>query len=272
MPDEPESRPGGRHYEITLPSVVGTQAAVVADKPPTPAVTVSRSDVDEIHITEDAVVDGVGGNPPEAIRIAREGGGARSATVDRRADGSVSETIAGPPPRKRETEIRTARLLVERWNLDGGAWEPPISCDEERQRTGAPEDGIDCRSHGPDGDVLIQVTSPEVELWAPLHKAGQITRPNCNVEDLIDAIWTAIEKKRFVSGRQGIVLALDATDCPSYSFRSVVTAFQGKFGLRAASVGYQSIWIVGPSASLVQRLDTAQLRLIVNQISADPAA
>ncbi len=259
MPDdEGEPSPESRRYAITLVTGVETGAGMVADKPPTPAMTVRKSDEDEGHATEDAVVDGQGGDPPEAIRIAYEGGGGRSASADRNASGSVAETIAGPPPRKGQSEIRVARKLIECWNHDGASWESPVSCDEERARTGAPEDGIDCWSHGPDGDLYIQVTTPEVELWSRLHKTGQVTRQSTNAEDLVEAVWAAIEKKRFVSGRENVVLALDATDCPSYSFRSVVAAFQAKHGPRAGSVGYQSIWIVGPSIALVQRLDTTR--------------
>ncbi len=74
---------------------------------------------------------------------------------------------------------------------------------------------------------------------------------------LEDAIWAAIEKKRLVSGREKVVLALDATDCPIYSFRSVVAEFKDRFGAEVTAVGYKAIWMVGPSASLVQRLDSA---------------
>jgi hypothetical protein len=258
MPDgEAEPLPSIRHFEMTLHATVETQGGLVADKPSAPVVTVAKADGDEAWSAEDAVIDGQGGDPPEAIRIARESGGARSVSADRRTDGSVAERVAGPPPRKGESEIRVARGLVERWNRDGGRWEPPISCDEERARTGTLEDGIDCRSHGPDGDLLIQVTGPEVALWALLAKDQEVTRLHPSTQDLADAVWAAIEKKRLVSGRQNVVLALNATDCPSYSFRSADTAFRSRFGLRAAAVGYQAIWMVGPSADLVQRLDTA---------------
>jgi hypothetical protein len=261
MPDSERKMPSlARRFEIDLRATATAPAGLVADKPPAPAPPVMKSDGDEGHATEGALVDGQGGGS-EAIRIAmpHEGGGERSAAADRNTDGSVTEFLAGRPPRTRESELRAARLLVERLNLDGGAWLPPVSCDEERARTSIPEDGVDCRSRGPGGVLHIQVTTPEVQLWGALARAGQVTRHSPSVRELVNAIWTAVEKKHLVAGRQCITLALDATDCPAYSFRSVVAVFQGKFGLRAAAVGYESIWMIGPSADLVQRLDIAPI-------------
>jgi hypothetical protein len=247
--------PSAHHHELELSAGLTPQAGVVADKPPTPSTMVFKSDGDECHAVESAVVAGQG-DGSEAIRIAREGGGDRSASADRHADGSLSETVGGPPPRKGQSEMRVAHLLVESLNRAGESWGSPISCDEERARRGRREDGVDCRCYGPNGTLQIQVTTPEIQLWAPLHKTGQVSRRSPDNRDLVSAIWTAIEKKKLVDGRQGVVLALDATDCPAYSFRSVVAAFQRSYGRSAAVVGYKAIWMVGPSLGLVQRLDT----------------
>jgi hypothetical protein len=209
---------------------------------------------DEVGVTDDVVVDGQGGGS-EAIRIERGGPDLRSASVDRSAEGSVDVTISGSLPRKQLTELRTARLLVEHLNGAGAAWEPPVSCDDERRQTGAAEDGVDCVSCGPNGELRIQVTTPETQRWQELAKTGLVDHRGDSTEGLVEAIWASVQRKRHVSGRSKIVLALDATDSPAFAFRTVVAEFRASFGGAAAAIGYQSIWLVGPVADLVQRLD-----------------
>jgi hypothetical protein len=161
--EDEESRP--RQHKINLPGGLGPEGGLVADKPARPPLAVEATD--EAGVTEDVVVDGHGSGS-EAIRIARGGLDDRSASVDRSADGSLDVAVSGSLPRKQRTELRTARLLVEHLYGAGAAWEPPVSSDEERKRTGAAEDGVDCVSRGPDGELRIQVTTPETKLWREL--------------------------------------------------------------------------------------------------------
>jgi hypothetical protein len=75
------------------------------------------------------------------------------------------------------------------------------------------------------------------------------------VHDAVDAIKAVIEDKTRFSELDEIVLALDATDSPRYALRAVADAFQAQHVAWAAGVGYQAIWLVGPVADLVHRLD-----------------
>jgi hypothetical protein len=96
---------------------VGATAALVADKPSGPSDT-------------------------EGVRVGRGDGTRRESNADRLADGSLVEEVQGRPPRSKETELRVARMLVEKLNSEGGSWAAPRSLDEERSRTVAREDGV----------------------------------------------------------------------------------------------------------------------------------
>ena len=75
-----------------------------------------------------------------------------------------------------------------------------------------------------------------------------------DIRTVVEAIRTAIQAKATRADRK-ITLALDATDSPRASFRPVVDAFRTQYGPWAACIGFREIWIVGPVAALVNRLD-----------------
>jgi hypothetical protein len=102
--------------------------------------------------------------------------------------------------------------------------------------------------------LQIQVTTPEVEAQSGLARTGLVTRTASNNDSTIAAILRAVEKKSTVNGRERIVLALDATDFPVYSFRSVAEAIRRAHSPAVASVGYEAVWIVGPSIELVAQI------------------
>jgi hypothetical protein len=70
----------------------------------------------------------------------------------------------------------------------------------------------------------------------------------------VETIRASIQAKITRADRK-IVLALDATDSPRAYFRPVVDEVRIQYGEWAIHVGFREIWIVGPSAALVNRLD-----------------
>jgi hypothetical protein len=219
---------GNRHYQMQIEAAVGVSGSLVADKPP-------------------------GASGTEAVRVSR-GDDSRVASVDRPEDGSLSEEVLGTPPR-RETEQRTAKLLVERLNADGGSWSEPRLMDEERNRTRAQEDGVDCESQDADGATLkIQVTSPEAELQRLLQREGAAGRQSPDEESFVDALLTAIERKAHVDGRQEHVLAIDATDFPAYSLRTVVEKVSSEHSDEVSAARFKAVWVVGPTIDLVTQI------------------
>jgi len=71
---------------------------------------------------------------------------------------------------------------------------------------------------------------------------------------LVESILRSVEQKSSVDGRELIVLALDATDFPAYSLRSVAERVRSECGNLIAAAGYQAVWLVGPSVDLVSQI------------------
>ena len=70
------------------------------------------------------------------------------------------------------------------------------------------------------------------------------------------AIETKANDRRIPqSSRCGLLLALDATRLPALGFDAVVEAFRNDWGLWTKSLGFDSVWLIGPSESMTWRLD-----------------
>ncbi|MFM9540074.1 hypothetical protein [Streptomyces turgidiscabies] len=199
---------------------------------------------DTVGVTESHVVDGFG----EGGETIVTGGDGHDTSVEADPAGPVTVRV-GRKPSTAESELRTAQLLVQRLNHDGAQWEPP-----QLTNPGArDEKGIDCEASGPEGLRLrIQVTTPERVAFREIGRGSEF-RSSTSEESLVVALRDAIEAKRTRSAPD-IHLALDAVHAPAHALRSVAEAFRRLHGGWAASVGFQEIWLVGPSVGLVQRL------------------
>ncbi|WP_055531809.1 hypothetical protein [Streptomyces graminilatus] len=199
---------------------------------------------DTVNVTESHVVDGVGEGGERIVT----GGDGHDTSVQSDPAGRV-EVRVGRSPSKSESELRTAQLLVQRLNQDGAQWDPP----QLTNASARDERGIDCEASGPNGQRLkIQVTRPERAAWRELAR-GSAFRTSTSEEALVEALRFAIEAKQTRSDRE-IHLALDAVHAPAHALRSVAETFRRQHGGWAVSVGFQEIWLVGPSVDLVQRL------------------
>jgi hypothetical protein len=105
--------------------------------------------------------------------------------------------------------------------------------------------------------LRVQVTTPEQEAWSALAKTPTLERTDIGVDDAVDSIRKAIERKTLFAERGEIVLALEATDSQRYALETVVEAFREQHGTWATGVGYAAIWLVGPVPNLVHRVDEA---------------
>lgn len=183
----------------------------------------------------------------EHVSIGRGGPDGRAAVADYVPGGPVTDRVDGTGPRKIQSELRTATLLVDRLNLDGAAWHAP-----ELELAGARQErGVDCVARDDAGaTLLIQVTTTERELWGQLGRDPQAVR-QAELDQVVAAVRAAIEHK-VTRAAGNIVLALDATDSPRAAL--VADAFRKQHGEWAAGVGFASIWLVGPVTAVVQRL------------------
>lgn len=209
----------------------------------------SVHDEDTAGAVESFVVDGQGSDGSAHIAIDRADVDLRVASADLSADSLVSDRIVGRAPGKHDAELRVARYLVDRLNrLSDDYWASPelVGADARHER------GVDCIARKPSGEeLLIQVTTAEREVW---RRREDVHERSGDIRAVVETIRASIQAKITRADRK-IVLALDATDSPRASFRPVVDEFRIQYGEWAIHVGFREIWIVGPSAALVNRLD-----------------
>lgn len=199
---------------------------------------------DTVSVTESHVVDGFGEGGDTIVT----GGDGHDTSVQADPAGPVDVRV-GRRPSTPESELRTAQLLVQRLNQAGAQWAPP----QLTNASARDERGVDCEASGPNEQRLkIQVTTPERAAWPELARGSEY-RARTSAEVLVEALRVAIKAKRTRSDPE-IHLALDAVHAPAHALRSVAEAFRRQHGRWATGVGFQEIWLVGPSVDLVQRL------------------
>ena len=181
---------------------------------------------------------------------ARQG---RSASADQGKNGTLSYTLNGSSPQGEEDTLSACRILVNKLNNAGGNWNQPT----------IGEGIVDCQAvdrQSDDRKLYIQVVRANVdtELWKTLNREGKIERKEDSAT-LAEQIKSAIDAKAqkvTEASRPGLVLALDATRLPVLGFDAVVEDFRSKWSAWASKLGFDSIWLVGPSESLTWQLDT----------------
>lgn len=111
--------------------------------------------------------------------------------------------------------------------------------------------------------IRIQVIRAMADqgMWRQLAKAGRVSGSNVHKTELLRQLKQSIEKKANITKippaiRASLILALDATLLPALSFDDVIEEFKFQFGVWASSLGFQSIWLVGPMPALTWRLDS----------------
>jgi len=180
---------------------------------------------------------------------ARQG---RSANADQGKDGILSYMLNGSSPQGEEDTLSACRILVSKFNHAGGNWNQPIKGDGV----------VDCQAADrqcEERKVYIQIVRAivDTELWKTLNLEGKVERSD-NSAVLAEQIKSAIDAKAQkipAVSRRGLVLALDATRLPVLGFDAVVGDFRSKWSAWASTLGFDSIWLVGPSESLTWQID-----------------
>jgi hypothetical protein len=180
----------------------------------------------------------------------REG---RATSADRHEDGSLSYSILGSSPQGEEDTLSACRMLIKVLNASGANWSEPT-----------PGQGIvDCEAVDakfPDRKLSIQVIRAisDQDLWKKLNIQGSFDDLNVSKDQLVNHLRDAIMKKAAAIPqgiRRGLTLALDATRLPVLGFQDVAEEFKCQFGPWSKSLGFESVWLVGPLESLTWRLD-----------------
>jgi hypothetical protein len=169
-------------------------------------------------------------------------------------DNELSYALTGNSPQGEEDTLLACRILVNKLNEKGGNWQQPTLGDGV----------IDCQAvdrRNKQRKLNIQIVHADVdpELWKTLSLEGKIERGE-TAKVLADRIKSAIDAKannRRIPevSRQGLGLALDATRLPAFGFDVVVGDFRSRYGSLVNKLGFDSIWLVGPTEDLTWRLD-----------------
>jgi len=180
-----------------------------------------------------------------------------AATGERQQDGLLSFTLEGTPRQGEADTLPACRILVDALNAAGANWSPP------QKRQGGTECGVDCISvdrRDPKKTLFVQVVRADVRsrFWHLLAMRRKVGEQRITTGRILKRLKRAIEQKRKKIAdrdRSELTLALDATRLPAYAFKSVVEEFHLKLGSWAGQLGFQSIWVVGPTVGLTRRLD-----------------
>jgi len=168
------------------------------------------------------------------------------------SDGSINLCLIGSSPQGEEDTRTACELLRERLNGDGGHWGSILPGREPADCTLVDSNDPNCTL-----DVQVVRAIASQTLWQELNKSGSAQLSLSPVDAGVE-IRGAIElklKKIPTGMRQNLVLALDATRLSSLAFDGIVREFRSANLTWAASHGFAAIWLVGPLARLVWRLD-----------------
>ncbi len=168
--------------------------------------------------------------------------------------GELRFGLEGAPPQGEQDTLAVCNTLILRLNQEGADWSLPVESDGD-------VDGLSTSSSKPNERLLIQVVRAvsDPDLWKKLASSGKVSEENRTSRDLVADLKSAIEHKaderRIPRRRRGdLVLALDASRLPAHALDVTVASFRDEHATWAGSLGFQAIWLVGPSVSLTTRL------------------
>lgn len=186
----------------------------------------------------------------------RAGGtdGRTTATDLDEGTGKLAYSIAGTPLQGEEGSLQAAGLVVRALNQLGARWGPPVDVSKAPGRL---VDDVDAVATSGEARLKFQVTRADPTIWGPLARTGKVAR-EATPDELAEALVDAIRHKSDVLARdqrRDLVLVLDSADTPAFAFSRTVDAFRRTQGIWAKGLGFQGIWIAGPTLELVARLD-----------------
>jgi len=197
----------------------------------------------------------LGKNGDKAIAFRESPRQGLASAADKHEDGSLSFKMTGRSPQGEDDTLSACRVLVDKLNKEGSKWGQPSKGDGV----------VDCRAIDElhrEKELTIQVVRAVVDqrLWRQLRAVKEIRETAVTKGKLVAQLKGAIEfkadERRIPKmNRPSLMLAVDATRLPAHAFDDVVEGFHSKWGSWAKTLGFGSVWLVGPSVSLTWRLD-----------------
>ncbi len=178
-------------------------------------------------------------------------GRGRAASGDLVDSGMIEIAVSGSSPQGEEGTFPTCQRFVEHLNLSGSCWAPPTEI-VDRQYIDAIADGTDA----PPLKIQVVRALTDPKFWQSLGCNSNMAI-SVSVPEAADLLKSAIESKANkipANIRSSITLVLDATDVPGLSLDPVVDEFNFRLGKWAISLGFESVWVVGPLRGMVRKL------------------
>jgi hypothetical protein len=168
----------------------------------------------------------------------------------------VTTTATGPSPLGETDTLHVCRTLIQKHNQLGDTWNEPVEWGERNS-------DVDCvatNKINEQNSIYIQVVRAiaDKEWWRTL-SVSEINTMSGAADDLAEVICDAVKKKADrtpLKQRARLILAIDANRLAGLTFDSVENSVREKHGATIAGLGFQAIWVVGPSISRTHRLDT----------------
>ena len=190
--------------------------------------------------------------PQEALRIVDDVA-RRAITTDVDRDGQIAHSLRGNKRTNETGDLEVCRILLDRLNQDGEPWKDLIQLKAESRA----EAGVDCQaSHGIHIlDIQVTRALSDPDFWKRVnpHVPSNLELSNL---DCAEQLRVTIANKA-AKPKGGIVLALDSIETP-HCTQHVIELFRSAHGAWARSLGYKSIWVVGPTADLTFQLDVEE--------------
>ncbi len=179
--------------------------------------------------------------------------GGKSHSADDR-DGIVDERVSGDSPTHEEGALEVCQRLARKWSQSGPKWRAELA---PESGTNGPTDCV-LRRQGGEETYSVQVTRAVSGpgFFEALAHDGE-RRESASPEGAAERLWAAAEKKsRSYSDavRRDHLLVLDASRAPAGVLGSVLAAAAERRSA-FAGLGFAQVWVVGPLAGLVHRLD-----------------
>jgi len=220
------------------------------DPAPASAQLIEKYARDETGVFLDEAIPLVHGEGANSEAIRRSAGG-QFAAADLTDDGRVTFSLQGRSPQNEEGVEKVCAILIERFNQHGDRWSDP---------TRSTEPGVDCEARDESRLLKVQVTRTPYDpaIRRALGRTGVSSGAHASADEAADDLRARVEAKAdraAPSGRIGITLALDATDTSAYVLQEVVRSFRARHGTWVRNLGFEAVWVVGPTSNLTHRLD-----------------
>jgi len=103
--------------------------------------------------------------------------------------------------------------------------------------------------------VVRALTDPD--FWKALARSGEVNDLYLTIPEAVSALRSAIEHKTTIPKQQrlGLILLLDAYRLPALALGPVIDQFKREQTSWTRSLGFYAVYLVGPTATFVSRLD-----------------